>query len=370
MDHAPAARPEAGDFHPLRVSAVRPETDHAVCITFDVPPALRETFSFTPGQYLTLRARIDDREMTRCYSICSGSGDGTLRVAVKRIGDGVFSNFINDRLRAGDVIDVLPPRGSFGLAPDPAAARNCLCIAAGSGITPVLSIIRSVLAEEPESRITLIFGNQRAATMMFREELQALKNRYMTRFHWINILSREPQDVEILNGRINNRKGAELCRRLLDLHAFDDFFLCGPEGMISEVSRGLRAEGIDESRIHYELFTGSADDAAAVVAQHHERARRMAGRVSQVTVRAGGREISFELSADGSNILDGGLDHGAELPFACKGGVCATCKAKLIEGEVDMDLNHALQPDEVEAGYILTCQAHPVSERVIVDYDR
>jgi ring-1,2-phenylacetyl-CoA epoxidase subunit PaaE len=369
-EEAAGTRPETGDFHPLRVAAVRPETDQAVCITFDVPPALRETFRFVPGQYLTLRARVDGRELTRCYSICSGTDEDALRVAVKRIGDGVFSNYVNDHLRPGDVIDVLPPRGSFCLQPDPSTARNCLCIAAGSGITPVLSIIRSVLGAEPGSRMTLIFGNQRVATMMFREELQALKNRYMGRFHWINILSREPQEVEILNGRINNRKGAELCRCLIDLHAFDDFFLCGPEGMISEVSRGLRAEGIDESRIHYELFTGSADDAAQVVAKHHERARRMAGKVSQVTVRVGGRETTFELPADGSNILDAGLDHGAELPFACKGGVCATCKAKLVEGEVDMDLNHALQPDELAAGYILTCQAHPVSDRVVVDYDR
>jgi ring-1,2-phenylacetyl-CoA epoxidase subunit PaaE len=191
----------------------------------------------------------------------------------------------------------------------------------------------------------------------------------MSRFQLIHILSREARDTEILNGRINNKKGAELAQHLLDLPAMDEFFLCGPEAMISEVSRGLRASGIDEARIHYELFGASADDAAAVVEKHHARARRLAGKMCSVTVKFDGRETQFELSADGENILDGAMDVGLDLPFACKGGVCATCKAKLITGNVEMDLNHALEPDEVEAGYVLTCQAHPVSDTVIIDFD-
>jgi ring-1,2-phenylacetyl-CoA epoxidase subunit PaaE len=357
------------DFHLLKVSGVRRITDEAVCVTFDVPAELEEVFRFTPGQYLTLRADIDGAEVRRSYSICSGIDEPDLRIGVKRIDGGVFSNFVNAGLRAGGTIDVQPPQGRFSPRLDPANAKHYLCIAAGSGITPILSIMRSILATEPHSQVTLLFGNRQVSTIMFREELDALKNRYMARFQWLNILSREKQDVEILNGRINNRKGAELCRHLLDLHRIDEFFLCGPEAMISEVSRGLRAEGIDESRIHYELFTGSADDAARIVEKHHERARTMAGKVCRVTVRSGGRETTFDLTADGENILDGGLDHGVDLPFACKGGVCGTCKAKLTEGSVDMDLDHALQPDEIAAGYILTCQAHPVSDRVVVDYD-
>ena len=357
-------------FFPLRVSDVRPETDDAVCISFEVPSGFEDRFRFNPGQYLTLRRDIGGKEVRRSYSICSGVADGTLRIAVKKVQGGVFSNHASESFRSGDVIDVAPPEGSFCTRIDPRRHRRYLCIAAGSGITPVLSIVKSVLECEPKSEVTLLFGNQRVSTIMFREELEGLKNRHMTRFQWLNILSREKQDVDILNGRINNKKGAELCRQLLDLKSFDEFFLCGPEAMISEVSRGLRASGVEESRIHYELFTGSADDAATVIAKHHERAVTMAGRVSSVTIVAGGRETTIELSADGENILDGGLDHGIDLPYACKSGVCATCKARVVSGEVDMDLNHALQPEEVAAGYVLTCQAHPVSARVVVNYDR
>ena len=357
-------------YYPLRISDAGAETESAVCLTFDVPGTLRDTFRFTPGQYLTLRCDIDGKPVTRSYSICSGIDDPDLRIAIKRVDGGVFSGFATESLKSGTVVDVMPPQGNFRVELEPAGGRNYLCIAAGSGITPVLSIIKSVLAREPDSHVTLLFGNQRVATIMFREELDALKNRYLARFQWLNILSRERQDVEILNGRINNKKGAELCRHLLDLKAMDEFFLCGPEAMISEVSRGLRANGIPESKIHYELFASSAADAAAVIAKHHARAMQHAGKISEVTVISGGRETKFELTADGENILDGGLDNGVDLPFACKGGVCATCKARLVEGEVDMDLNHALTEDEITRGYILTCQAHPVSARVVVDYDQ
>ena len=357
------------EFHPLTIGDISKETDNAVCLTFDVPAELSETYRFTQGQYLTLKAEIDGAEVRRSYSICAGVDDGTLRVAVKKITGGVFSSFANEKLGKGDVMEVMPPQGTFFTPLHEENAHNYLCIAAGSGITPIISIIKTVLTHEPHSRVTLLYGNQRVATIMFKEELEAIKNRYMDRFQWINILSRERQDVEILNGRINNRKGAELIRHLLDLRAIDEFFLCGPEAMISEVSRGLRSEGIDERNIHYELFAESAEAAAARVAKHHERAINLAGMVAQVIVNADGRETRFELNADGQNILDGALDNGVDLPFACKGGVCATCKAKLLEGEVDMDINHALEADELAAGYILTCQAHPVSDRVVVDFD-
>ena len=358
------------EFYPLRIDRVSPETDSAVCVRFAVPPELAGTFRFRPGQYLTLRRTLDGSEVRRSYSICSAPGDPFLEVAIKHISGGVFSGFACDQLQAGDSIDVMPPRGTFTTELDPANSKNYMCIAAGSGITPIISIIKAILDTEPRSRVTLIYGNRLTSSIMFRERLGMIKNRHLGRFNWINVLSREEQDADVLYGRVNNLKGAELQQKhLIDIAATDEFFLCGPESMISEVSRGLRAEGIDESRIHYELFYSSAEDARAVIEKHHARVRQYAGQVSNVTVRADGRSITFELSADGENILDAALGHGADLPFSCKGGVCATCKARLVEGRVDMDLNHALSPEDVDNGLILTCQAHPVTDSVVVDFD-
>ena len=360
----------SAQFHKLTIADVRRETDNAICVTFDVPEDRKADFAFVQGQYLTLRAKIDQQDIRRSYSICSGLDDGALRIAIKRVEGGVFSTWANDSLKPGDTIDVMAPQGSFHTELGPDNEKNYLCICAGSGITPVLSIIKTILAREPSSLVTLLYGNQRTATMMFRNELAFIKNRYMERFHWINIFSREPQEAAVLSGHINNRKGGELNRRLINIRGFDTFFLCGPEAMISEVSRGLRGEGIDESDIHYELFAASAEDARKRVEKHHARAREFRGMVSNVTVISGGREYRFELTADGENILDAGIDNGADLPFSCKGGVCATCKAKLIQGKVDMDLSNALEADEIDAGYILTCQSHPVSDNVIVDFDQ
>ncbi|MGR9089548.1 MAG: 1,2-phenylacetyl-CoA epoxidase subunit PaaE [Gammaproteobacteria bacterium] len=357
------------EFHSLTLSSVIGETDDAVRLCFDVPEVLRSEFAFQHGQYLTLKADIDGEEVRRSYSICAGVDDPQLQVAVKRVDGGRFSTYANESLKVGDVIDVLPPAGTFTCALDPGDEKSYLCIAAGSGITPVISIVKTILAREPKSHVTLLYGNQKVASIMFREELEFLKNRYIQRFQLMHILSRENRDTDILNGRIDNRKGGELAQGLLDLGNTDEFFLCGPEAMISEVSRGLRAFGIDEARIHYELFGASADDAAAAVEKHHERARRHAGKVCAVTVISDGRETTLEISPDGENILDAAGDAGLDLPFACKGGVCATCKARVTEGEVEMDLNHALEPAEVSAGYVLSCQAHPVSEKVVIDFD-
>jgi ring-1,2-phenylacetyl-CoA epoxidase subunit PaaE len=357
-------------FHQLNIKNLSQETDHAVVLSFEVPEELTDTFAFRQGQYLTLRANIDGENVQRSYSICAGLDDGELRVGIKHVDDGVFSSWANQQLKSGDSIEVMAPRGNFFTELEPETPRNYLCISSGSGITPVLSIIKTLLAREPECKVTLLYGNQRTATMMFRNELAFLKNRYMTRFHWINIFSREPQEAEILSGRINNRKGGELNRRLIRIRDFDEFFLCGPEAMISEVSRGLRSEGIEEDHIHFELFASSAENARKAVERHHARAQKHKGKVSEVTVISSGREYNFELNADGENLLDAGLSNGIDLPFSCKGGVCATCKAVLIEGKVDMDLNQALRPEELEKGYILTCQSHPISDRVIVDYDQ
>jgi len=353
----------------LPIAETRMLTDDALAVRFLVPPERAAEFSFKHGQYLTLRAVIDGEELARSYSICSAAGDPAPMIAIKRIDGGRFSDYAHRHFRRGVTVDVAPPAGEFTTPLDPANPRSYLCIAAGSGITPVLSIIRTVLQCEPRSSVALLYGNRRTGTMMFRDELSLLKNAYMDRFQWINVMSRELQEAEILNGRINNRKGAELNRRLIRIRSFDEFFLCGPEAMVSEVSRGLRGEGIGAEHIHYELFHASAQDARVVIEKHQARAQRFGGALSEVRVRAGGREIEFELAADGENVLDAALDAGLEVPFSCKGGVCATCKAKLLEGEVEMDLNHALGAPELAAGYILTCQAHPVTARVVVDYD-
>ena len=357
-------------FHPLRVMDLHRETEHAVVITFDVPAELRDTFSFIQGQYLTLEHTIEGNPVRRSYSICSGLDDGELKVAIKHVEGGVFSTWANRQLKAGDMLNVMAPRGDFYTQINPEQARNYLCICAGSGITPVLSIMKTVLAHEPGSTVTLLYGNQRTATMMFRNELAFLKNAYIERFHWINIFSREPQEVELFSGHLDNRKGGALNRRLIHIRGFDEFFLCGPEAMISEVSRGLRGEGVNEENIHFELFAASAETARQAIERHQARVQAYQGQVSTVSILADGREYSFELSADGENILDAGLRNGVDLPFSCKGGVCATCKARLIEGEVDMDLNQALRPEEIDNGYILTCQAHPVAKKIVVDFDQ
>ena len=362
---------EADRFYPLRVAEVRPETRDAVCVTFNVPEPLKETFRYVQGQFLTLSAEIHGQEVTRSYSICSGVDDGSLRVGIRKIDGGVFSTFANEELRPRDEIRVMPPQGRFHTPLLPANARNYMCICIGCGITPILSIVKSILEREPLSVVTLLYGNRNSATVMFRNELSFLKNRYMTRFNWVNILSREEQDAEVLYGRLDNRKGGELQRkRLIDIAATDEFFLCGPQSMISEVSRGLRASGVDEPHIHYELFSSSVDDAQAVVEKHLARAQQYAGRVSEVTVTVAGRSSKFELSTDGESILDGALRNGADLPFSCKGGVCATCRARLLEGDVEMDINHALSAQELDEGMVLTCQAHPISKQVVVDFDQ
>jgi ring-1,2-phenylacetyl-CoA epoxidase subunit PaaE len=358
------------EFHSLRVKELLRDTDESVVLSFAVPPELADTFSFVQGQYLTLKRVIDGKEVRRSYSICSGLDDGHLRVAIKHVRGGVFSGWANEHLKTGDILEVMPPRGSFYTDIDPDKGRNYLCICAGSGITPVLSIAKTVLAREPRSEVTLLYGNQRTATMMFRNELAFLKNAFMDRFHWINIFSREPQEVDLFSGHLDNRKGGALNRRLIRIREFDEFFLCGPEAMISEVSRGLRGEGIEEAHIHFELFAASAESARRAIEKHHARAQEYKGQVSKIGIRSGGREYRFDLSTDGENILDAGLRNGVDLPFSCKGGVCATCRAKLIEGQVEMDQDQALRPEEIENGYILTCQSHPISKKVVVDFDQ
>ena len=357
-------------FHSLKVDSVVPETADAVCLSFEVPSNLEDIFAFQAGQYLTLRAVIDDAPVTRAYSICAPPSSGRLTVAIKRVNNGVFSNFANKHMHSGMTLDVMAPQGNFSLPVMEARDTNYLFIAAGSGITPIMSMLTAALEADPSTRATLLYGNQRSASIMFRQQLSFLKNQYLQRFNWINILSRETQDAPLLNGRIDNRKGAELSRKVLDLKGFDGFFLCGPESMISEVSRGLRDSGIPEDKIKYELFGSSAEDAAERVAKHHARAEAFSGKMCDVTLVNDGRASQVRIAADGENLLDAGLNLGLDLPFACKGGVCSTCKALLVDGEVEMDIQRGLTTDEIARGMILTCQAHPITERVHIDFDK
>lgn len=359
-------------FYELTIADVQPETDTAIRVTFDVPGSLSDKFKFIQGQFLTLRATIDGEAVRRSYSICSGINDGQLRVGIKRVKGGRFSNYANDNFKPGDRIEVMPPQGGFFTELNPDNEKRYMCLAAGSGITPILSIIKSTLSVEPKSRVTLIYGNRRSSSVMFRDELSFIKNRYMARFQWINIMNEEDQGADLFNGIIDNRKGYQLARhKLIDIRATDEAFICGPEAMMSEVSRGFRIEGLKDSQIHYELFANSSDDSRTILEKAQQRiAVYGEEKSSRVTVILDGRSVDFDLAAVGENILDAGLHNGLELPYACKAGVCSTCKAKLVKGRVDMDITHGLEPQEVELGYILTCQAHPLSEQVVVDFDQ
>ena len=359
-------------FYSLSIADVREETSTAVCITLAVPKSLEETFRFSPGQFLTLKANIDGEEIRRSYSICSGVNDGHIRVGIKRVANGLFSNFANDHFKAGDSIEVMPPQGSFGTPLHADQQKNYMCLAVGSGITPMLSIIKSVLSTEARSQVTLIYGNRGSNSVMFKEELSFVKNAYLERFQWINIMSMEDQGSELLNGRIDNKKGYLLQKnKLIDINKTDEAFICGPESMMSEVSRGFRIEGLADTQIHYELFASSSEDSQKRLEKAQQRVQEYGeAKTSRVTLKADGRAIQFDLATVGENILDAGMNNGMELPYSCKAGVCSTCKCKLVEGQVDMDIAHGLEPHEIEAGYILSCQAHPISDKVVVDFDQ
>jgi ring-1,2-phenylacetyl-CoA epoxidase subunit PaaE len=352
-------------FHALPVAKVERETRDAIAITFDVPPALREAFRFEPGQHLTLRTRIGDDDVRRSYSICAPAG-GPLRIAVKRSPGGVFSTWANDALREGTAVDVMPPMGHFNVAADAQASRHYLGVAAGSGITPLVSIVTSALVAEPASRFTLIYGNRASATVMFRDELASLKDRYLDRFNLVHVLSREPQDIELLHGRIDRAKADALFERWVPIADVDYAFVCGPEGMMDAVRASLLAHGMPAERIKIERF-------AASIPKHTHVPRPLpqaAHTECEVHVVIDGSQRMFLLEKGAENIIDAGLRNGIELPFSCKGGVCSTCRCKLVDGEVDMDVNFALEDYEVARGFILACQSYPVTDRVTVDFDQ
>ncbi|MEC9346547.1 MAG: 1,2-phenylacetyl-CoA epoxidase subunit PaaE [Pseudomonadota bacterium] len=354
-------------FHALTVADIRKETDDAVSIAFAVPEPLREDYRFAAGQYLTLKATIDGREIRRSYSICSAPADGELRVAIRRVDGGLFSSFANDDIRAGDAMDVMTPDGRFTFTPDADRAGRYVAFAAGSGITPVLSMIATALAAEPKSEVTLVYGNRSTRSALFREELEDLKNRFPTRLSLVHVLSREAQDVPLLTGRIDADKAAEIIDGLVDVAATDAFWLCGPQAMVDTVTAALKTRGVDPKAIRFELFT-PADDGNTAPKKVAAPGESLP--VRHIAVIVDGHRTDFDMVDDGTAILDAALTHHADLPYACKGGMCCTCRAKLVEGEVEMAKTYSLEDDEIAQGYVLTCQATPKSDRIVLDFDQ
>jgi ring-1,2-phenylacetyl-CoA epoxidase subunit PaaE len=360
----------ATHFHTLTIAAVQKETPECISVLFQVPEALRETYNFKQGQNITLKTILDGEEVRRSYSICSSPYDNELKVAIKAVEAGKFSSWANLQLKKGDAVDVLPPTGRFFTELNPAHTKHYLAFAAGSGITPVLSIIKATLAIEPNSRFTLIYGNRNRASIIFKEQLEGLKNRYINRFTLHHILSREKTDAAVNHGRIDAEKCQQL-EMLVHFSKMDEIFICGPESMIFSVKEWLEAKGIDKKKIHFELFTTptSGSKQVATSDQQEKAGKTNKKKTSRITVKLDGIAFDFDLAYDGQPILDAALQQGADLPFACKGGVCATCRAKLTEGEVEMDINYALEPEEIEQRFILTCQSHPRTDKVVVDFD-
>lgn len=355
-------------FYNLKVAEVKPETSDCVSVALEVPADLKDTFNFAAGQYLTFRTQMNGEEVRRSYSICVSPQDGELRVAVKKVDGGKFSTYANDTLKKGDELEVMPPMGKFSPRASDKKAKNYLAVVAGSGITPVMSIMKTVLQNEPESTFTLIYGNRSRGTIIFREEIEGLKNIYMQRLRVYHILSREQMDVPLFNGRISADKCSEFCDTLINIKSIDEAFICGPEDMILSVKERLINLGVASENVHIELFT-SPDQPKASHEKWVEEHKANDGKMSKVSIALDGTTFEMDLAYNGDSILDAALKVGADLPFACKGGVCCTCRAKVVEGAVDMEVNYALEKDEVAKGFVLTCQSHPRTERVVIDFD-
>jgi ring-1,2-phenylacetyl-CoA epoxidase subunit PaaE len=363
-----AASRAHGAFHSLRVSDVERLTPDAVAVTFAVPDELREAYTFDAGQHLTLRTTIDGEEVRRSYSICSPPSEGRLQVAVKLLEGGAFSGHANRGLSVGDELDVMRPAGRFGVPLDPArvdaqTGKRYAAIVAGSGITPIMSVLGAVLQTEPGSTFTLVYGNRDSGSVMFVEELEDLKDRYPTRLQLMHVLSREPQDAELLHGRIDEAKLARLLDEVVRPQDVDEWLLCGPFAMVQQVHATLVARGVPKPRVHLELF--HVDGEQPRIAR---RATAGESGTTRVTVRLDGRTSTFAMPEEGS-VLDATLGVRADAPFACKGGVCGTCRAKLVEGQVEMARNYALEPEEIEAGFVLACQSVPTTPTLVLDFD-
>lgn len=351
-------------FHSLRIKEVRKETPDCVSVLLDVPDELKPSFSYTQGQNLTVKTSINGEEVRRSYSLCSSPLDNEWRIAIKKVSGGVFSTYANEQLKKGDLLEVMNPTGKFNTTLNASNKKQYLAIAAGSGITPILSIVKTTLATEPDSQFTIIYGNRTRSSIIFFEALQALKNRYMDRLSIFHVLSREKADTELNSGRVNWDKLISLSK-LISFTSMNECFICGPEDMIFSTKAYLESIGIAKKNIHFELFNSTQS-----ITKSTEQTAISSEKSTSITIKLDGRSVQFDLpSSSNTSILDAALQQGADLPYACKGGMCCTCKAKLIEGEVKMDVHWGLEDEEVEKGFILTCQSHPVSGKIVVDFD-
>ncbi|WP_162053379.1 1,2-phenylacetyl-CoA epoxidase subunit PaaE [Pontibacter pamirensis] len=354
-------------FHKVKIKRINRETHDCVTVSLDVPEELKNTFRYTQGQYLTFRRQFNDEELRRSYSICSSPLENEWKVAIKKVPEGVFSSYANEALQVGEELEVMPPMGRFYTELNPENEKLYVMFAAGSGITPVLSIMKTILMTEPKSQVYLIYGNKGRNSIIFKEEIEGLKNKYMNRLSVYHILSREHGDTELFFGRIDKEKTKVFLGNIIEPDQIDECFICGPEEMIFGVKDALLEAGVESKKVHFELFT-TGDSG-----NNKSRKERPAGEVdkqSKVTVKTDGVVMNLDMSYYGNTILDAAIEMGADLPYSCKGGVCSTCRARVIEGEVEMDVNYSLEPEEVQAGYILTCQARPLTEKVIVDFDQ
>lgn len=351
-------------FHQLTVASVEATTRDSVAITFAVPDKSRKEFEYVQGQYLTLRATIGEQEVRRSYSICSAVQDGKLRVAIKKVAGGAFSNWAAACLLPGITIDAMPPQGHFHVPLAPELSRHVVAIAAGSGITPILSIIKTMLIAEPLTRVTLVYGNRSSSSVMFKEELEDLKDRFLARFNLVWVMSRETQDIELFNGRIDYDKTSELLTRWVDPASIDAAFICGPHDMMLAVTQALKDKGVDKLRIKAELF-----GAPLAVKPRAALATLQGGDECDVQMVIDGARRTFTM-AKNKSLVDGALQAGLDIPYACKGGVCSTCRAQVLSGEVDMDNNFALEDYEVARGFVLCCQSFPVSDKLVIDFDQ
>ncbi len=353
-------------FYPLTVAQVHQETRDAIVVTFAVPPELKDSFHYQSGQHLTLRATVNDEDLRRSYSICSAVQDDTLRVAIKRTQGGAFSTWANENLKAGATLDVMPPMGHFNVPLDANNRKHYCAFAAGSGITPILSLIKTTLAAEPHSQFTLFYGNRASSSVIFKNELADLKDTYLARLNIAYVMSREQQDIELFNGRITKEKCEQFLRHWVRVEDLDVAFICGPEDMMHAVSDALQAGGMPKQNIKIELF-------AASIPKHEHKPRAFLDAARQetvVTVIMDGNHTSFTMDKDKESILDAGLRAGIDMRYSCKGGVCSTCRCKLTDGKVDMDANFALEDYEVARGFVLSCQSFPVTDTVVIDFDQ
>lgn len=360
-------------YEELTIKEVVRETPDAVSLVFDIPEHLREPFAFLPGQYVTLRTEIEGQDVRRSYSICAAPHEGILKVGVKEVPNGLFSTLANRRLEAGDTLQVMHPIGKFVLHTDESNSKTYVAFAAGSGITPILSMMKSVLRDEPNSRFILFYGNRQTGSIIYRNEIDGLKNLYPTRLSVYHVMSGEDLGSELMSGRIDKPRIERFAKLLFDPLHVDDYYLCGPEPMIQAVREVMEQHGVPQERIHFELFTSAAKlegDREKVSNQKATVPTQTGTTVkSRVKVVMDGDEFEFALTSDGKTILDAAMDSGIDVPFSCKGAVCCTCIARVKSGVITMDKNYSLTDKEVEQGLILTCQAHPQTEEVTVDFD-